>query len=289
MEILSYPVGLLIGLFPIAVTLGPTAAPAHLLLDSRPVCELTVKSPGCMIDLGPNPRIHLLELIRTDTAGRITERVGRWVNRPGIQPEIRASGGCDEKTRECEVTVTWAHPGKLDPKELVLQLDGRGLPRPRARSVSPAGSDRPGDRGRRCGVSHGRRGLHAHAHRLLEEVSAAMQASRSCPPEKAPDAALTEGLRAAGWPSGSSRGRAEIVSSSNRPRSTRSTISSSKPPGSNVYSAIPAGCHVRVISADPNLTARFVALRAAGSQPRRRARVVPAPTVWLADAVAVGG
>ena len=52
MEILSYPVGLLIGLFPIAVELGPSRAPAHLLLDSRPVCEITSRSPGCMVTSG---------------------------------------------------------------------------------------------------------------------------------------------------------------------------------------------------------------------------------------------
>ena len=102
MEILSYPIGLLVGLFPIAVSLGPSKAPAHLLLDGRPVCELTERSPGCMVDLGRDPRVHLLELLRTDPAGHVTERVRRWVNRPGIEPEVLASGGCDESARRCE-------------------------------------------------------------------------------------------------------------------------------------------------------------------------------------------
>lgn len=124
MQILSYPIGLLIGLFPIAVDLGESRAPAHLLLDSRPVCEVTERSPGCQVDLGPDPRVHLLELLRTDGAGRVTERVARWVNRPGIEPEVLVSGSCDEKTSVCEFGVTWAHPEKLDPKKLALQLDG---------------------------------------------------------------------------------------------------------------------------------------------------------------------
>ena len=124
MQILSYPVGLLIGLFPIAVDLGETRAPAHLFLDSRPVCEVTVRSPGCTVDLGPDPRVHLLELVRTDPVGHVTERVHRWINRPGIEPEVLVAGGCDEKRHDCEFDVTWAHPGKLDPKRISLQLDG---------------------------------------------------------------------------------------------------------------------------------------------------------------------
>ncbi len=124
MEILSYPVGLLIGLFPIAADLGPSREPVHLLLDSRPVCELTERAPGCMVDLGLDPRVHLLELVRTDAAGRVTERVRRWVNRPGVEPEVLASGSCDEKRRQCDFDLSWAHPAKLDPKRLDLTLDG---------------------------------------------------------------------------------------------------------------------------------------------------------------------
>ena len=124
MEILSYPVGLLIGLFPIAADLGPSHEPAHLLLDSRPVCALTERAPGCMVDLGLDPRVHLLELVRTDTAGHVTERVRRWVNRPGVEPEVLASGSCDEKKRQCDFDLSWAHPAKLDPKRLDLTLDG---------------------------------------------------------------------------------------------------------------------------------------------------------------------
>ena len=76
------------------------------------------------MDLGPDPRVHLLELLRTDPAGHVTERERRWINRPGIEPEVLAAGGCDEKKGRCEFEVTWAHPAKLDPKHVVLQLDG---------------------------------------------------------------------------------------------------------------------------------------------------------------------
>jgi photosystem II stability/assembly factor-like uncharacterized protein len=88
------------------------------------VCEATERSPGCTVDLGLDPRVHLLELIRTDAAGHVTERVSRWINRPGIEPEVVASGTCDEKRHQCEFVVTWAHPQKLDPRSVTLQLDG---------------------------------------------------------------------------------------------------------------------------------------------------------------------
>ena len=127
MDILSYPVGLLIGMLPVAADLGPEKQPAHLLLDSRPACELTARAPGCMVDLGPSPRIHLLELVRTDAEGRVTERVGRWVNRPGIHPEVIARGACDEKAGSCDFDFSWAHPRKLDPDRLDLSLDGRAV------------------------------------------------------------------------------------------------------------------------------------------------------------------
>src|SRR5439155_429691 len=83
--------------------------------DGRPVCEVTDRSPGCLVDLGPDPRVHLLELLRSDAGGRVTERVARWVNRPGIEPEVLVGGGCDEKNLVCDFVLTWAHPAKLDP------------------------------------------------------------------------------------------------------------------------------------------------------------------------------
>ncbi len=127
MEILSYPIGLLVGLFPIAVALGPSQAPAHLLLDHRPVCEVTARSPGCMVDLGRDPRVHLLELVRTDAAGHVAERVRRWINRPGIEPEILAAVFCNEAKRRCDFDLTWAHPDRLEPSRVDLSLDGRSV------------------------------------------------------------------------------------------------------------------------------------------------------------------
>ena len=187
MEILSYPIGLLVGLFPIAASLGPSKAPAHLLLDGRPVCELTERSPGCMVDLGRDPRVHLLELLRTDAAGQVTERVRRWVNRPGIDSEILVSGDCDEAVRRCGFDITWAHPLRLDPKRIDLTLDGapvwHGNGKERHASVALGAKARPAGSRRRRRVS-GRYARHvlAHALRGLSRGSAGRAPGRAAPP-----------------------------------------------------------------------------------------------------------
>ena len=81
-------------------------------------------SPSCVVDLGLDPREHKLELVRTDASGAVTDRAERWINRPGIEAEIFAKGACDPGTRQCEFSVAWAHPYRLDPKELTMRLDG---------------------------------------------------------------------------------------------------------------------------------------------------------------------
>ena len=129
MEILSYPVGLLIGLFPVIVDLGPNAQNAELLLDGRPACAVTGRAPACTVDLGPDPVIHLMELVRKDKAGQVTERVSRWVNKPGVEAEVHVGGTCEKKTRSCDFIVTWAHPLKQDPASLTVAVDGSTVSR----------------------------------------------------------------------------------------------------------------------------------------------------------------
>lgn len=126
MQILTYPVGVVIGLLPVMVELGIPTRPASLLLDGRQVCALTALDPGCSVDLGPRPRVHLLEAVRRDESGRILERATRWVNRPGAaQAEVQTRTRCPEGPGDCEVTVGWAHPDRLDPKTIRLTLDGK--------------------------------------------------------------------------------------------------------------------------------------------------------------------
>ena len=125
MQILTYPVGIVVGLLPIVVDLGAPPRPADLRLDGRSVCALTGESPGCPVDLGPSPRVHLLELVRADPSGRVVERVLRWVNRPGAdRAEVQTKTTCSE-AGPCSVLIGWAHPEKRSPSRIRVSLDGK--------------------------------------------------------------------------------------------------------------------------------------------------------------------
>jgi hypothetical protein len=126
MEIVTYTIGVLIGLLPILVDLGASGAPAQVILDGRRVCTVTAEAPGCVADLGTVPRIHLLELARSSgNGGAASERVSTWINRPGVRPEVHASVDCDAASRACGFRISWGHPGKLDPSRLIVTLDGK--------------------------------------------------------------------------------------------------------------------------------------------------------------------
>ena len=127
MEILSFPIGLVIGLFPVIVDLNGQPGPARLLLDGRQVCEVSARAPACMIDVGPDPRVRALDLERLDRNGKVVERIRRWINRPAAEGKIRAVGSCDDKRGQCEFQLQWAHPSKLDPSSVTVSLDGRSV------------------------------------------------------------------------------------------------------------------------------------------------------------------
>lgn len=136
MQILTYPLGVVVGLIPVVVELGAPPRPASLRLDGRPVCRITAAAPGCSVDLGPAPRVHLLELVRQDAEGHVIERAVRWVNRPGAsEAEVQTRTHCEETSSRCTVRVGWAHPDREDPKKIVISVDGRPVPVPKKREL----------------------------------------------------------------------------------------------------------------------------------------------------------
>ncbi len=129
MRILTYPTGLVTGELEVKVDLGQEAGPAELYLDGQEACSLGPGAAGCTVDLGPDPRVHLLELI-----GDGGVRVERWVNQPGQEAEVSllltppVDGVCGAR-------LDWAHPERLDPVELGVFLGGRQLKITDGRSV----------------------------------------------------------------------------------------------------------------------------------------------------------
>jgi hypothetical protein len=163
LQILTYPVGVVVGLLPVVVELGAPPRPASLLLDGRPACTFVSAASTCVVDLGAAPRVHLLELVRRGPEGRVVERAVRWVNRPGAsQAEVQTRTRCPEGSSRCTVRIGWAHPERLNPKKVSVSLDGNRAATTRNRDVS---LDVVGTRGALLSVDlsfpDGRRASHA--------------------------------------------------------------------------------------------------------------------------------
>jgi hypothetical protein len=164
-QILTYPVGVVVGLLPVVVELGAPPRPASLLLDGRAACTFVSEASACLVDLGAAPKVHLLELVRKGPAGNVVERAVRWVNRPGAtEAEIQTKTTCAPKAERCDVVVGWAHPDRLNPSSTKVTLDGKSVSLPRNRTLSVAARS---ERGALLTVDlvfpDGRRAFHAGA------------------------------------------------------------------------------------------------------------------------------
>jgi hypothetical protein len=114
---------------PVLANLGPATNEAQVFLDGRPACALTATAPVCNVDLGPELRVHLLELVRRDGRGQVVERVRRWINRPGAQAEVYLNSDCPAQASECTASIGWGHPNKLDPLAMTVTVNGAPVAR----------------------------------------------------------------------------------------------------------------------------------------------------------------
>ncbi len=148
--------------------------------------------------------MHVLDLVRRDRSGGVVDRARRWVNRPGIEAEVHVSGECVEKTRVCDLTVNWAHPGRLDPASITVALDGITVSRrisatvkapfPRGSSPQILTADATFPDGRRAAFT---RLLHGS---YPESVEASLHSVPILAPAGSSDEEIAESLRKSGWP-----------------------------------------------------------------------------------------
>lgn len=125
MLILTYPFGVLVGALTIAVDLGTTPPPAELRLDGRTVCALAQKVSSCEVDLGPMPRVHVVEAVRLDPSGKVVERAARQINVPGTAAaEARLLPECSAEKKTCVVRFGWLHPQRKPLVSAKLSVDG---------------------------------------------------------------------------------------------------------------------------------------------------------------------
>jgi len=127
LDILTWPTQLAAGTMEVEVDLGASGQPAELYLDGDLACTATTADSQCTVDLGPNLRVHLLELIRHPADGPV-ERVERWVNRPGFEAELRIQLAAHPVGGTCGARVKWADPNHSDPEALEIMTAGQRWP-----------------------------------------------------------------------------------------------------------------------------------------------------------------
>lgn len=125
MRILTFVPGVAHGRLPVTVDLGASLPPAELLLNGAPACRVTTVRQTCLVDLGPTPRVALLELVRRDAAGRVAERARRWVNKPSdARAEVLVRSDCTRAAGPCTLRFSWSHENAIAPAELTVTIDG---------------------------------------------------------------------------------------------------------------------------------------------------------------------
>ena len=134
MRILTFVPGVANGRLPVAVDLGASPPPADLLLNGEPVCHVAAARQTCLVELGPAPRVALLELVRRDASGKVVERARRWVNKPSdARAEVLVRSDCTRAAGPCTLRFSWSHENAIAPGELTVTIDGamayQGAPR----------------------------------------------------------------------------------------------------------------------------------------------------------------
>ncbi|MEO8585217.1 MAG: VWA domain-containing protein [Acidobacteriota bacterium] len=125
MRILTFVPGVAHGRLPVAVDLGASPAPAELLLNGAPACRVTAVRQTCIVDLGPSPRVALLELVRRGASGKVVERARRWVNKPAdARAEVLVRSDCTRAAGPCTLQFSWSHENAIAPSELTVTIDG---------------------------------------------------------------------------------------------------------------------------------------------------------------------
>lgn len=116
------PLGLVRGDLEVEVDLGG-AGVGTLYLDGVEACKPTGISPKCVVDLGPELHVHLLELITTAFDGSI-RRAERWVNRPGHEANLEIELASRPIGNVCGGRLSWYDIHNQQP--VVLEVEAAG-------------------------------------------------------------------------------------------------------------------------------------------------------------------
>jgi hypothetical protein len=123
LEILTSSPGLVAGELLIDVDLGASGGEAKLFLDGEERCQMTADKLRCAVDLGGDLRVHLVELIRERADGG-SDRVERWLNRPGREAEIEVQLASRPIGLMCGGRLLFSDANGLEPA--LLGVDAAG-------------------------------------------------------------------------------------------------------------------------------------------------------------------
>ncbi len=120
--------GLVVGLQPVGVVVGPQVAAVEVRLDGAAVATLRAAPWEAPCDFGPIPRPHELEAIARDRAGSELGRARQWVNLPRPDAEAHLLLERDRTgTRVVGARLTWEHLEAPEPQRVRVTLDGTEL------------------------------------------------------------------------------------------------------------------------------------------------------------------
>jgi hypothetical protein len=124
--ILTSPLGLVNGELEVEVDLGGSMEPATLYLNGVDACTPTSASPKCVVDLGLDLHVHLLELILSETNGPV-QLAERWFNRPGHEAELEIELATRPVGDVCGGRLNWFDTHGLQPAVLEAEAAGERM------------------------------------------------------------------------------------------------------------------------------------------------------------------
>lgn len=119
--------GLVAGVSPVAVSVGPGATAVELRLDGAAAGRLLAPPWRGTVDFGADLLPHHLEAVALDSQGHEAGRVEQWINVPGPQANVQFLMEPEVAGRPRQVRLAWASITRSAPLEVKVSLDGRAL------------------------------------------------------------------------------------------------------------------------------------------------------------------
>jgi hypothetical protein len=126
-EITTFLLGLVVGIQPVEVSVGPAVATVEIRVDSVPIGTLAGEPWRLSYDFGPQLAPHLLEAVARDSEGREVGRARQWINLPRQRAEVKLVLEPDSSGRPRRARLIWQALDYERPTEVRFFFDGKAL------------------------------------------------------------------------------------------------------------------------------------------------------------------